>query len=68
MRSAYRTLIASLGQTGQTVEAQRVLVEALERFGKGFHFDISGMPPAEFRAEDLEHLIEAYRKAGMIEE
>jgi adenylate cyclase len=65
LRAAYRTLLASLGQTGQAGEAQRVMAEALERFGEEFQSHLWGHP-AEVRAEDHEHLIEGFRKAGVL--
>jgi hypothetical protein len=59
-------LIAALGHTGQTEEAQAVMSEALERFGGGFRYYMS-LPLAELRElrpQDREHLIEGFRKAG----
>ena len=64
LQSAYRTLLAGLGQTGQAEEAQRVMAEALERFGGEFQSHLRGNA-AENRVEDREHLIEGYRKAGV---
>ena len=69
-RQPYNTLIAALGQTGQVDEAQSVLADALERFGEGFRSSMS-LPLAELRElrpEDREHLIEGFRKAGVLVE
>jgi adenylate cyclase len=63
----YRTLIAGLGQTGQASEAQRVAAEAIERFGDDFPSRYTGTRPAENRPEDHEHLIEGWRKAGVLD-
>jgi hypothetical protein len=65
--AAYRTLIAALGQTGQASEAQRVHAEAIERFGDDFPSRYTTRP-AENRPEDHEHLIDGWRKAGVLEE
>jgi adenylate cyclase len=67
LRAAYRTLIAALGQTGQASEAQRVHAEAIERFGDDFPSRYTTRP-AENRPEDHEHLIDGWRKAGVLEE
>ena len=69
-QSAYRTLIAGLGQMRQAGEAQRVMAEALERFGPDFRFHMRplGPIPMEDRAEDREHMLEGYRKAGVFDE
>jgi adenylate cyclase len=68
-QNTYRTLIAALGQTGQAGEAQRVMAEALQRFGEGFRFHMGPLraSPMEDRAEDREHLLDGYRKAGVLE-
>src|ERR1700680_1048676 len=68
-QNAYRTLIAALGQTGQATEAQRLMADALQRFGKDFRFLMGplGPNPMETRAEDREHLLEGYRKAGVLD-
>jgi adenylate cyclase len=68
-QSAYRTLIAALGQTGPPVEAQRVMAEALDRFGEDFLFHMRplGAVQWEERAEDREHMLEGYRKAGVLD-
>jgi adenylate cyclase len=66
-RQPYNTLIAALGQTGQTEEAHATLEAALERFGDGFRHFMT-LPLAELRElrpEDREHLIEGFRKAGV---
>ena len=65
-QSAYRTLIAALGQTGQEREARRVTAEALERFGENFRAQFLTRQ-AENRPEDQDHLIEGYRKAGVLD-
>jgi len=66
---AYRTLVAGLGQIGETGEAQRVMSDALDRFGADFRFHMGqlGPSPMEDRAADREHLLEGYRKAGVLE-
>jgi adenylate cyclase len=64
----YATLIAAFGQKGQVGEARAVLDEALERFGERFQFFLS-LPPGEMRelrSEDREHLIDGFRKAGVL--
>jgi adenylate cyclase len=69
LQSAYRTLIAALGQTGQADEAQRVMTEALEQFGPDFRFHMRPLGPTlmEDRTEDRDHLLEGYRKAGVLD-
>jgi pentatricopeptide repeat protein len=65
---AYTILIAALGQTGQICEARTVMDEALERFGNRFQFFLS-LPLdeiRELRTEDREHLIDGFRKAGIL--
>ena len=65
---AYATLIAAFGQMGQVSEARVVMDEALERFGKRFQFFLS-LPPdkiKELRSEDREHLLDGFRKAGIL--
>jgi adenylate cyclase len=65
---AYATLIAAFGQLGQVSEARAVMDEALARFGKRFQFFLS-LPPDqiwELRSEDREHLIDGFRKAGVL--
>ncbi len=65
---AYTTLIAALGQTGQVCEARTLMDEALERFGNRFQFFLS-LPLdeiRELRTEDREHLIDGFRKAGIL--
>ena len=64
LRSAYRTLLASLGQTGQAEEASRVMAEAVHRFGNEMRVQLRSMGP-EVRSKDHNHLIEGYRKAGV---
>jgi adenylate cyclase len=64
--AAWRTLIAALGQTGQADEVQRLMAEAIERFGDDFRARFRGRP-AENRPEDHEHLVEGWRKAGVLE-
>jgi adenylate cyclase len=68
-RSAYRTLVAALGQTGQASEAQRVMAEAIERFGEDFRALMAPIDSiqTEDRAEDREHMIQGYRKAGVLD-
>ena len=67
LQLAYRTLVAGLGQTRQTDEAQHVMADALDRFGGGFRSRFLEMT-TETRNEDREHLIEGYRKAGVFDE
>jgi adenylate cyclase len=68
-QNPYRTLIAALGQSGQVSEAQRVMAEALQRFGEDFRFHMGPLRanPMEDRAEDREHMLDGYRKAGVLE-
>jgi pentatricopeptide repeat protein len=67
-RQPYNTLIAALGQTGQTDEARAVLGDALERFGEGFrtHMALPLADLQELRPEDREHMIDGFRKAGLV--
>jgi pentatricopeptide repeat protein len=68
-RQAYATLMSAFGQTGQIDEAHAVMAEALERFGEGFQH-LMTLPLnliRELRPGDREHLIEGYRKAGLVE-
>jgi hypothetical protein len=60
--------MSAFGQTGQIDEAHAVMAEAWERFGEGFHHFMT-LPLSvirELRPEDREHLIEGYRKAGLV--
>jgi adenylate cyclase len=68
-QNPYRTLIAALGQTGQASEAQAVMADALARFGEDFRSLMGplGPNPTEDRAEDRAHLLEGYRKAGVLD-
>jgi adenylate cyclase len=66
-RQPYNTLIAALGQVGRADEARAVMTDALERFGEQFR-RFMALPLSEIRelrAEDREHLIEGFRKAGL---
>jgi adenylate cyclase len=67
-RQAYATLMSAFGQLGQIDEAHAVMAEARERFGEGFqHFMTLPLSVIrELRPEDREHLIEGYRKAGLV--
>ena len=67
-RQVYNTLIAALGQTGQVDEAQFVMAEAMERFGEGFrrYMSLPLNELLELRPEDREHLIDGFRKAGLV--
>jgi hypothetical protein len=67
-QNPYRTLIAGLGQTGHASEAQRVMAEALQRFGEDFRFHMRPLraSPMEDRAEDREHMLDGYRRAGVL--
>jgi adenylate cyclase len=73
-RPAYFALIAGLGQIGEPAEALRQAAEAIERFGEEFGARISQAhchyfaDAPENRIEDVEHLIDGFRKAGMPEE
>ncbi len=68
-QNAYRTLIAALGQMGQVSEAQRVMAEALQRFGEDFRFHMAPLRAnsMENRVEDREHMLDGYCKAGVLE-
>jgi tetratricopeptide (TPR) repeat protein len=68
LRQAYTTLMAALGQMGQLDEAQAVLVDALERFGDSFRRWML-LPLTEYQElhpQAREHLIDGFRKAGLI--
>lgn len=68
-RQVYNTLIAALGQKGETVEARSVASEALDRFGDGFRRYLS-LPLnelLELRPQDRDHLIAGFRKAGVVD-
>ena len=69
-QSAYRTLLAGLGQTGQAEEAKRVMAEVIERFGERFQLSMEPVGPnqMEDRTQDREHLRDGYRKAEVIDE
>jgi adenylate cyclase len=60
-----RTLIASLGQTGDTEETASLMTKGLAHFGDDFR-DIMLNRVPELRPEDFEHLLDGYRKAGMV--
>jgi hypothetical protein len=66
----YRTLIAALGQTGEVQEAQRVMREALQRFGTDFRTVMAPLRTSvhEDTVEGREHMLDGYRKAGVLEE
>ncbi len=67
-RQIYNTLIAALGQTGEIDEAGVVLAEALQRFGEGFrrYMSLPLNELRELRPEDREHMIDGFRKAGLV--
>jgi adenylate cyclase len=67
-QNPYRTLIAALGQTGQADEARQIMAEALQRFGENFRFHMQPVRTGalEDRAEDREHFLDGYRKAGVL--
>jgi adenylate cyclase len=69
LQSAWRTLLAGLGQIGQSEEAQRMMAEAIERFGESFRSMMApaGAYPTLDRPEDRELLRDGYRKAGVID-
>jgi predicted Zn-dependent protease len=69
-QNPYRALIAALGQTGQVSEAQRVMAEALQRFGEDFRLPMGPLraSPMEDRSEDREHMLDGYRKARVLED
>jgi hypothetical protein len=60
--------IAALGQTGEIDEARVVMAEALERFGEGFrrYMSLPLNELRELRPEDREHMIDGFRKAGLV--
>jgi pentatricopeptide repeat protein len=67
-RIPYTTLIAAFGQMGQVDEARAVMAEARERFGEGFS-NILSLPLSEMRElrpEDRDHVIDGFRKAGLV--
>jgi len=61
-----RILESPVRRREQTEEARRVMAEALERFGAEFRPWLLANSPNN-RVEDHEHLIEGYRKAGLLE-
>jgi adenylate cyclase len=67
-RQIYNTLIAALEQTGEIDEARVVMTEALDRFGEGFrrYMSLPLNELRELRPEDREHLIDGFRKAGLV--
>ena len=67
-RQIYNTMIAALGQTGEIDEAGVVLAEALQRFGEGFrrYMSLPLNELRELRPEDREHMIDGFRKAGLV--
>jgi TolB-like protein/Flp pilus assembly protein TadD len=69
-RPVYTTLIAALGQMGEVEEARILMAEALQRFGEWFRFRM--LQPAgqmhDFSPEDRNHLIDGFRKAGVLGE
>jgi hypothetical protein len=62
-------LIAALGQTGNIDEAHLVMAEALERFGEGFrrYMSLPLNELLELRSGDRAHLIDGFRKAGLVD-
>jgi hypothetical protein len=70
LQNAYRTLIAALGQTGEVDDAQRVMSEALRRFGADFRTVMAplGTNVQEDTAAGREHMRDGYRKAGVLDE
>jgi len=76
-QSVYRTLIAALGQSGDKGEARRVMTEAIQRFGDDFRSSMLPLDQSlarqgittmiEDRPQDREHLVEGYRKAGVLD-
>jgi adenylate cyclase len=65
-QAVYLTLIAALGQTGRAAEAQRVMTEAVERFGAEFRVRFGRRPP-DVRVEDHEDFVLGCRKAGVLD-
>jgi TolB-like protein/tetratricopeptide (TPR) repeat protein len=63
--SPFRTLIAALGQRGQTEEAQQVMKVSTERFGESFR-TLLQIATSEILPEDQLRLADGYRKAGVI--
>jgi len=64
--AACRTLIAALGQAGKPAEAQRVMSEALARFGERFWGPMRTKPP-ELTRNAYEHMLGGDRKAGVLD-
>ena len=68
-RPPYNTLIAAYGQVGRAPEARAVMEDGMARFGERFR-RLMALPLnelRELRAEDREHLIDGFRKAGVAE-
>jgi adenylate cyclase len=61
----HRTLIAALGQTGHLDDAQTVMSDGLDRFGDDFRVVMLTCVD-ELRPIDHEHLLDGYRKAGVV--
>jgi TolB-like protein/tetratricopeptide (TPR) repeat protein len=65
VRAGYRTLIAAFGQTAQAEVAQSLMKEAEARFGSAFLTPMIAQPP-ELSMQGYDHMIDGYRKAGVI--
>jgi adenylate cyclase len=61
--SAYRCLVASLGQLGRLDEARGALQRAIEVSPQAFDLYVQSRPPW-YSPEDYEHQLEGLRKAG----
>jgi hypothetical protein len=63
------TLIAALGESGLFDEARATMADALGRFGDEFRSRMSSAATEilSWRPEDREHLMEGWRKAGVLE-
>jgi tetratricopeptide (TPR) repeat protein len=69
-RQPYNTLIAALGQVGKVADAQAVMADGLARFGEPFRklMTLPLVELRELRAEDRDHLIDGFRKAGLAQQ
>ena len=63
---AARTLIAALGQLGRCDEAHKVMDELIEQFGETHFRENLVLRTGETQDEDYRHLLDGYRKAGVL--
>ena len=66
MHAGYRTLIVALAQAGKREEAQRVMSDAMSRFGEDFLDPMVRQAP-ELRSREYGRMLDGYRKAGVLD-